>query len=83
MEAAAATLVNSAHMATNVTGSVADTPNNSPSMKRVTPRATPTPATVPIRVGISPCLNTSQETSRRPAPSAMRRPISRIRRLSE
>ena len=67
---------------TIVTGSLAPTPTSIPDKKRVNPKASAPPAAIPSSVNETPSRNTMPRTVDGPAPSAIRTPISWVRRLT-
>src|SRR5262245_10509591 len=71
-----ATSASSSAIEPNVNGSLALTPNNKDFIKRVSANAPASPMARPINTSFIPCPITSRKTSRPPAPSAMRTPIS-------
>ena len=66
--------------AAKVTGSVGRTPYNILLISLESSRAPTKPAAVPASACIIPCRTTIRSTAARLAPSAMRMPISRVRR---
>ena len=68
---------------TNVSGSLAVTPNNCAESTRVAANDALIPTSNPIEIGIAACRTTRPTTSRLVAPSAMRTPISCVRRLTK
>ena len=66
----------------SVSGSCGDTPVNCVAMNRVAPKLASSPIAAPMAIRRSPITDTIRSTSRRPAPSAMRMPISRVCRAT-
>src|SRR5438105_1333567 len=82
-QAAAATDISVAAAATNVQGSVAAIPNNSPSIARATTSEKPSPMVTPMPDNHRPSRMTILTKSPRAAPTALRIPNSRVRWLRE
>src|SRR5215468_9931998 len=78
-QATSATTVSKSAITTNVSGSVALTPNSKPDIRRVSATAAAEPIVTPIKARLIPCLMTSLSTLPARAPSAIRTPISRVR----
>src|SRR5439155_24578768 len=81
--ASRATPANTAATPAKVSGSVAVTPNRRLVITRVSISAPATPASTPAPTTPIPWLTTIRSTSWARAPSAMRRPISRVRCATE
>src|SRR5438876_1113001 len=82
-QASRATPANTAATPAKVSGSVALTPNSRLVITRVSINAPATPASTPAPTTPIPWLTTIRSTSWARAPSAMRRPISRVRCATE
>src|SRR6185295_18308141 len=67
----------------NTSGSVALTPNNRDCSDLVAASAVTNPIPIPIAASRAPSRTIIDRTARAGAPSAMRMPISRVRRLTE
>src|SRR3954453_2286706 len=82
-QASSATDMSTTAAAANVTGSAGVNPKSSDATMRVRAREATTPTATPIPAVNSPCPSTRPRMVLRLAPSAMRTPISLVRRVTE